>query len=127
MTATPQPGITHYLNRQGSPKTTVHYITKDGDAEQVTGRVEGWGATPSGVQKLIVAVHEGNQGPARYRKVYVPAAAIERQLRATGQHPAQRQPVIRWDYCGDCGKVLGSGRIGHLDGSVVPGLCFNCA
>lgn len=123
----PSPSIAHWLRYKGRPETTIRWIDRNGQKHEIRGRIEGAGVTPSGVQKLIVTTVRQEGRVAKREQHLIPSGALRRYLDSIGETPQTQPRRVREDYCGDCGKLLGSGRIGHLDGTVVPGLCFNCA
>jgi hypothetical protein len=123
------PGIRHHLMDRGRSRKgairTVGWITKDGEQRTLTGRLAGWTATDRGAQYLVLEVHEGNQGPARYRTEYVGAKAIARFLDATGQTPRPSADLV--ERCQECGKALGTGPLGYMDEfAAAPGYCYDC-
>ena len=125
MTETMAPSIRHHLKAGKGAIRTVGWITKDGQQHSTTGRVAGWTATQRGAQYLVLEVHEGNQGPARYRTEHIGAKAIARFLDATGQTP--RPALAPVERCEECGKVLGTGPLGHMDEfSAADGFCYSC-
>jgi hypothetical protein len=125
MTETMAPSIRHHLKAGKGAIRTVGWITKDGERHSITGRLAGWTATERGAQYLVLEIHEGNQGPACYHTEHIGAKAIARFLDATGQTPRPAAPPV--ERCQECGKVLGSGPLGHMDDfSGLQGYCFNC-
>lgn len=114
------PGIAAYRN-QFRHILVLRWIRDSGDEVARHGQIIGWCADPQTGEQWLRFRPTSGTGKA----IRIPAQALQRHL----EQQEQDQRLVeatRVERCEECGKVLGSGRIGHLDENV-PGLCFNCA